>query len=100
MYIPNKGDDSPVEFIPRGAFKGTLELDCYSRSFEVGLFAEFAEYPLGYDTIGIDAKAAITRRESTCEVINRLISRCSNTLEVLDINFRDEYLCKSGPSQP
>jgi len=81
------------------AFKGTLEFDIYSWNSGAGLLAAFAACPLGYDTIRIDARAA-DGTASPLEAINGLTSRCSDTLEVLDIKLRFEQLCKSGPAQP
>jgi hypothetical protein len=82
----------------RDAFRGSLEFDIYSRDSGAVVFAAFADYPLSYDAIRIDVRA-IDRGELLAEVINRLISRCSDTLGVLDIRLMNERTCKSGPAQ-
>ena len=97
--IVELGDDVPAKSNFQDAFKGTAEFDVHSWNPEVALFAAFADCPLGYDTIKIDVKPSEGKRPAR-KAINRLISRCSNTLEVLDINFAEERLRESGPAQP
>lgn len=64
-----------------------------SWEFEVGVFVAFAGCPLGYITIAVDVKA-VERKDTPRMPINRLSSRCSNTLAVSGIYFRDERVCK------
>lgn len=91
-------DDIPAKSDFHDAFKGTVKFDIHSWDSETGLLAAFADCPLNYDTIRIDVKAA-GRKKSAGNAINRLISRCSDTLEVLDINFADERLREFSPVQ-
>lgn len=93
---PEDGDDIPEP--SNDALRGTLEFSVYSWDSEGGLFAVLSTYPLGYDTIKIDVKAVDGEMFPT-DIINRLISCCSETLEVLDIKHRDDLLCKSGPAR-
>jgi hypothetical protein len=102
--IPLDGGDELSDDIPekpdfRGAFKGTVKFEIHSWDSEVGLFAAFADCPLGYDTIRVDVKAT-DGKKPVRKAIGRLISRCSNTLEVLDVNFPDGRLRKPSPTQP
>lgn len=94
VHDTDEGDDIPTESDLRDAFKGSLEFDIYSWNFEVGRFVTaFADCPLGYDTIKIGVKSTGGKE------FNRLISRCSNTLEVLHLNFKSERLRESGSAQ-
>ena len=95
---PNESEDISVSD-SRRAFRGSLVLEIYSWQSEAGLLTTFADYPLGYDTITISVKA-IDGEAFRAEVINRLISRCSGTLKVLDIKLKNERTRKSGPVQP
>ena len=95
---PNGGCDIPDSDL-RNAFRGSLAFDVFSCDTEAGLFTTLADYPLGYDKIRIDTRA--TRGGTfSADVINRLTSRCSDTLEVFDITLQDERPCKYGPTQP
>ena len=78
----------PSDF--HSAFKGSLELKVYSCDSQTRLFAAFTDHPLGYNTIRINV-GPIDEETVPAEVINRLTSRCHNTLEVLET--------KSGPAQ-
>lgn len=92
-------DDIPAKSDFYNAFKGTVGFDIHSWDSGVELLTAFADCPLGYDTMRIGVGAADGKRPAK-EAINRLISRCSNTLEVLDIDFTDERFRESGPAQP
>ena len=100
MDDPDEGGDI-LESDFHGSFKGSLEFNVYScnHDSQVGLFAAFADCPLGYDTIRIDV-GPIDEETVPADVINRLISRCSNTLELLEIKVRGDRICKPGPAQP
>ena len=78
--IDELGDDIPGKSDFHDAFRGTVKFDIRSWDSEVGLFAAFADFPLGYDTIRIDVKATDGKRPAR-KAINRLIFRCSSTLE-------------------
>ena len=101
--MPSVGNSNENEDIPesnsRRAFRGSLVLEIYSWQSEAGLLTTFANYPLEYDTITISVKA-IDGEAFRAQVINRLISRCSSTLKVLDIRLINERTRKSGPAQP
>jgi hypothetical protein len=90
----NEGDNTPAGVDPHGAFKGSLAFYTQSKDLEIMLLEAFPDCPLGYDAIriGVTGYTLHTLGGS----INRLISRCSSTLEVLDIHFQDERLCKSN----
>lgn len=90
--------DIPAKSDFHDAFKGTVKSCIHSWDSETGLLAAFADCLLGYDTIRIDVKATGGKKPAR-KAIDRLISRCSDTLEVLDINFADERLRESGPAQ-
>ena len=63
------------------------------------MLAAFTDQPLGYDTIRIDV-GPIDEETIPAEVINRLVSHCSNTLEVLEIKLGGDRICKPGPAKP
>lgn len=93
-----EGDDIPAESDIRGAFKGSIEFDIHPWEPGSGPFvAALTDCPLGYDTIKVDL--GTVNGEGTARVLSHLVSRCSNTLEVLHVNSGSEQLCKSGPAQ-
>ena len=95
---PDENDDIPESDL-RDAFRGSLTFQLFPRHSEVELFTAFADYPLNYDKIEICLLYA-GGGMFQAGVINRLISRCFDTLEVFDIRLRDEQCRKSGPTQP
>ena len=99
--LPSVGDFDEGGDIPESdlhdAFRGSLELDTHPWAFDGELLATLADFPLGYDTIKINVELVIGKMYPR-GLIDRFISRCSNTLEVLDIEFEDGA-CKSDPAQ-
>ena len=98
MDDTNEGDNTPAEADPHATFKGILEFSTLPNNSEITLLEAFLDYPLGYN----DIRVGVTTYpgHSPGESINRLISRCSNTLEWLEIDFQDEKFCKSDSNQP
>ena len=92
MDDTNEGNNTLVEGNVHGAFKGSLAFYTQYGGSGILLLGAFPDCPLGYDAIRIGVTG--NTWHSSGEPINRFISRCSSSLEVLDINFRDERLCK------
>lgn len=98
MDDTNEGDNTPAEADPQGTFKGLLNFFTLPNNSEIALLEAFLDYPLGYDAIRVGVTTRVGR--SPGESINRLISRCSSTLEYLEIDFQDGKLCKSNSNHP